>query len=166
MAFYSLNSVSGCIRPLQKLKVRIIEDNPEIDEGGLEFEVENQSKTETSLSPNVKASFLTCKGKSMVMNFDVRELDRHLPPFEPKLFSASARSLQTERFNGWFRVYKFQPTKGKAIRVRIRNAGLEEIGVVLFFMQKTWFKLFGHVNVKGSTSNDEYRASKRARGPH
>lgn len=149
-----------------KLKIRIIEDDPEKEEGGLRFEVENQSRVASSLSPHVTVRFLTYKGKSSQMNFDVRELDRHLAPFEPKLFSASARSVQPERFHGWFRVYTFHPTKGRTARVRIRNASLEEIGAVRFLKEKLWFKLSSNVNVNGSMTIDEYKARQRARGPH
>ncbi len=148
------------------LAIRIIEDNPEKEEGGLEFEIENRSKNPTSLSPQISVTFLTLERKTEKMDFDVRELDRHLPQYEPKILSASARFAQPERFNGWFRVYSFRPTKGRTANVRIRNALFEEIGILRFLKEKTWYKLTGDVNVKDSTSVDEYRASQRTRGPH
>lgn len=156
----------GWLTGRPKLKVRIIKDDPDKEVGGLEFEIENQSKTETSLSPRVRVRFLTYKGKATYMDFDVRELDRHLAPFEPKLLSASARFVQPERFHGLFRTYSFRPTNGRALRVRIRNASLEEIGLFRFLIEKLWFKLTDKVNVNRSETIDKYRARQRARGPH
>ena len=149
-----------------KLRIRIGEDDPEKIVGGLTFEVENQGKTPTSLAPRVAVKFLSYKGVPARMDFDVRELDRQLPPFEPKLFSASAREIQTDRFHGWFRTYVFRPTKGRAARVRIRNAQFEEIGAFRFLIEKLWFRLTGRVKVNGLTTIDEYRARQRARSPH
>jgi hypothetical protein len=76
------------------LNVRIIKDEPDQNEGGLQFEAENSSQTPTSLHPVVTAKFLYPeKGhyRKGTATFDVRELDRELPPFKAKIFSASAR---------------------------------------------------------------------------
>ena len=156
----------GCLRGRPKLSVRISEDDPEKEKGGLRFEVENRSHTSTSLAPRVEVKFLTYKGMPAQMIFDVRELNRHLPPFQPKLFSASAHAIQPDRFHGWFRTYTFRPTRGRVSRVRIRNALLEEVGLLRFVIEKLRFKFSGQVRVKASMTIDEYRARKRAQGPH
>src|SRR3989344_2264159 len=82
------------------LRVRISADNAEEEVGGLKFEVE--SNEATSLNPSIVARFITVKRENSAVVFDVRDLDRSLPPFTPKTFSASARESQPERHHAWF----------------------------------------------------------------
>jgi len=98
------------------LRVRISADNAEEEVGGLSFEVQNISNETTSLNPSIVARFMTVKRENSAVVFDVRELDRSLPPFTPKTFSASARESQPGRHHAWFRTYTFSPTKGRARR--------------------------------------------------
>jgi len=100
-----------------RLRVWIQEDNPDVEVGGLRFEVENISDKATSLSPIVSASYLTIKRQLKSILFDVRELDRNLPPFTPIQFNASAREQQLGRGHGWFRCYIFTPSRGAACYV-------------------------------------------------
>ncbi len=149
------------------LRVRVSADNAEEEVGGLKFEAENISNETTSLSPSIVARFVTVERETSGMVFDVRELDRSLPPFTPKTFSASARESQPERHHAWFRTYTFSPTKGRARRTRIRNASLEQIGIVRFWVERLWFQLTGRLfGVKSSMTMEEYRAQQRSRGPH
>jgi len=104
-----------------KLKICISEDEPNREEGGLIFEVENQSNTSTSLITTIDVSFVTVKRQPAKMKFDVRELDRSLQPFTAKVLSASAREIQPERGHGWFRTYTFRPSKGPATMVRLKK---------------------------------------------
>ena len=150
-----------------KLIVRISQDDAGVIEGGLVFEVENQSDTITSLSTVVDVTFQTLKRKTVKMTFDVREQDRNLPPFEPKVFTASARSIQLERASSWFRCYTVEPTRGPAAYVRIKNASLEEMDISLYWVEMLWFKLTGDVRLKETSMTlDEYNARKRSQGPH
>ena len=150
-----------------KLIIRISEDDPNREEGGLVFEVENQSSTLTSLTPTIDVAFVTINRHSAKMIFDVRELDKSLQPFIARSFSASARQTQPERFHGWFRAYTFRPSKGSATTVRLKNASLETIGLARFFVEKLLFKITGRV-ILGSTSMtiEQYRAGNRSRGTH
>ena len=150
-----------------KLVIRISEDDPDREEGGLVFEVENQSSTLTSLTTTIDVSFVTIKRHSAKMIFDVREFDRSLQPLTARTFSASARQTQPERYHGWFRAYTFRPSKGWATTVRLKNASLKTIGLVRFFVEKLLFKITGRV-ILGSTSMtiEQYRADKRSRGTH
>ena len=149
-----------------ELIIRIMQDNPEEEIGGLTFEVENRASKPTSLKPLITVNFMTSKGDPAQMEFDVRELDRLLQPFKPKLFSASAKYVQADRSHGWFRTYIFRPSNGPAAKVRIRNAHLDVIGALSFLIERNWFKLTGKVKGNGSTNINEYRAKKRSRGPH
>jgi hypothetical protein len=149
------------------LSVRITEDKADEEVGGLKFEVENIRNKTTSLSPTVNAHFLSIKGEREAATFDVREQNRTLPPFVPKVFFASARRAQPKRQYALFRVYVFSPTKGRTHRAYVRDASLEQIGFFRFWIEKLWFLRTGQVlGIKTSITMDEYRAQKRSRGPH
>jgi hypothetical protein len=157
--------IIGWLLARPTLRVRLIADDPEQEVGGLQVEVENRRDKATSLDPTVRATFLTVKRQHREVNFDVRELDRNLPPFTPKLFSASARERQPERFDSWFRVYRFSPSRGRVCKLRIKNASLEPMNLVAYWAQRLAFRFF-IFGLKTSTTPAEYRASERARGPH
>lgn len=149
------------------LRVRVREDEPKTEVGGLVFEVENVSDKMASLHPRVTATYLSVKREPGLVVFDVREGDRNLPPFTPKQFSASAREAQPQRFHAWFRTYNFLPTRGRTCRVRLRNASLETMGFWSFWVESLWFRTTGRVGgVKSSMTIDEFRAQQRSRGPH
>ena len=126
------------------LKIRIVEDKPEQQVGGLVFAVENASPTATSLVPTVRSKFWFPqegryrKGKAV---YDIRELDRELPPYKAKVLRASAQSLPPGYGHSWFRVYCFQPRRGPRTRVRIRNARLEPLGILRFTFELLRFNL-------------------------
>jgi len=149
------------------LRVRIREDEPNRDVGGLVFEVENVSDKATSLLSMVTATYLTVKRRPCRIAFDVREGDRNLTPFKPRQLSASPREIQSQRLHGWFRRYSFKPSRGRVCHVRIRNANLTPVGFWRFCIEGFWFRLTGNV-VSGKTSMtmDEYRAQERSKGPH
>ena len=149
------------------IHVRISQDEPKTEVGGLVFEAENISDKMTSLRPTVTATYLSIAREPCFVGFDVREGDRNLPPFTPRQFSASAREVQPQRFHAWFRTYKFLPTRGRVCRVRLKNASLETMGFWRFWQESFWFSATGRVGgVKTSMSIDEYRAQLRSRGPH
>lgn len=148
------------------LRVRIREDHADQEIGGLIFEVENISDKVTSIDPTVTASYLSIKHSPCTIIFDIREGDRTLAPFTPKQLSASAREVQTQRNNGWFRTYTFVPTRGRNCRVRIRNALLEPIGFWRFWIESLWFRATGRVSGKTSMTMVEFNAQRRSRGPH
>jgi hypothetical protein len=148
------------------LRVRISRDDPEEHIGGLLFEVENVRNTPTSLEPTITVSFLTSRRKYGVAVFDVRDVNRELPPFQAKQFSASARQLPIIYSATWFRTYLFRPTHGFKARVRVRNAFLQPMPQIRFWIERTRFRLTGHVHDSGSFRLDEYETLKRSQGPH
>ncbi len=127
-----------------RLNIRITEDDPDEQIGGLKFEAENTTPTPSSLQPIIEARFLyPSRGRYVrgTATFDVCELDRELPPFRAKLFSASARQLPPNYCHAWFKVYSFRPTRGVSRVVRIRNAMLEPIGRFRLWFEMWRFKL-------------------------
>lgn len=151
------------------LNIRIVEDDPDQQVGGLKFEAENTSPTPSSLHPVVEARFLYpsggryCRG---AVTFDIRELDRELPSYKAKLFSASARQLPPRYGLAWFRVYRFRPRRGVPRRVRVRNVMLEPLGPFQFWFELWRFRLFGRVKKSGPMNLSDYEALKRSQGPH
>jgi hypothetical protein len=151
------------------LKIRIVEDNPAQQVGGLVFEVENASPTATSLVPIVRSrSWFPRNGRYRKGEtvYDVRELDRKLPPFQPQMFSASAQSLPSGYGHSWFRTYEFQPRRGPRTRVRIRNAKLEPLGIVRFTFELWRFRLSGRVQKATPGTIADWQARRRSKGPH
>jgi hypothetical protein len=151
------------------LKIRIMEDSPDQHVGGLVFEVENASPTATSLVPTVRSKFwFPQKGRYRKGNavYDVRELDRELPPYKAKMLSASAQRLPSGYGHSWFRVYCFQPRKGPRVRMRIRNARLEPLGILRFTFELWRFRLTGRVQRAKPGSFADWQARRKSRGPH
>jgi hypothetical protein len=151
------------------LKVRIVKDEPGLQAGGLVFEMENASPTTTSLVPTVTSRFwFPQKGQYRKGSavYDVRELDRELPPFKAKMLTASARSLPPGYDHAWFRVYEFQPRRGPRARVRIRNAMLEPLRTLRFAFELWRFRLTGRVKRAAPVTLADMDADRRSRGPH
>lgn len=155
--------------PKPVLRIRISKDDPELNAGNLEFEVENASQTLTSLEPIVRSSFFSPRRKGWQKGhgcYDLRELDRQLPPYQPKIFTASSRGLPQNYISSWFRVYTFRTTSGEVKRIRIRNILLEPIGFLRFHFERFRFKLTGNLEDQGAMNVEEYAARKRSQGPH
>ncbi len=155
--------------PKPILRIRISKDDPEEKFGNLEFEVENASQTLTSLVPIVESSFLFPRGIKFRKGhgyYDIRELDRQLPSYQPKIFSASSRGFPQNYTISWFRVYIFRTTTGVVKRVRIRNVLLEQIGFFRFHYERIRFKLRGTLKEYGPMNVEEYEVRKRSQGPH
>jgi len=155
--------------PKSVIRIRISKDDPDLRAGNLEFEVENTSQTLTSLMPIVESSFLIRKGKTLIKGhgyYDVRELDRQLPPYQPKIFSVSSRGFPQNYIFSWFRVYTFRTTTGAKKRIRVRNVLLEQIGFFPFHYERLRFKLTGTVKEYGAMNVEEYEIRKRSQGPH
>jgi len=164
-----LNVISAILRWLLNrpvLTVRISQDDPQLDVGNLVFEVENASGTVTSLKPVVRSTFYYPKqgryqkGRA---TYDVRELDRGLPPYQPRILSATARALPAGCGFSWFLVYRFKPRRGPSRRVRVRNMLLEPVPPIRFWLELIRFHLTGKVKKYGSMTIE---TMKRSQGPH
>lgn len=154
-------------RPL--LRVRIVEDERDGQVGGLVLEVENASPTPTSLEPVIGSTFWFPekgryrRGRAL---YDVREVDRELPPFKARVLTASARRLPPGYGFSWFRVYEFKPRQGPRLRVRVRNAILEPLGAARFRFELWRFRLTGRVQQATPATLAEMETHRRSRGPH
>ena len=152
-----------------RLIVQIIEDQPEKGNGHLQFEIENQSKSEVSLKPYIKATFWhPVHGKYIKAStiYDLSESDLNLPPFTPKTFSATARSLPRGFDFSWFRTYKFCPTKGPGAKVRIRNTLLEPMSSIQYAISMIKFRTNCNVKTYNLYTMKEFDSLRRTRGLH
>jgi hypothetical protein len=151
------------------LRIRVAEDNPDRHLGGLVFEVENASPTVTSLEPVIRSTFwFPEKGRYRRGQavYDVREIDRELPPFKAKLLTASARQLPTMYGFSWFRVYEFKARRGPRARVRVRTAIMEPLGAARFLFELWRFRLTGKVDKATPVTLADMEAHRRSHGPH
>src|SRR5262249_28117055 len=120
----------GALRGRPRIHIRIQEDKPDQEVGGLKFEIENRRWTVTSLDPKitVKYHYLDRDGHHVGYNaFYLRDAEqRRLDPFQPKILTASADRLSNQYWLSFFRTYTFRPVSGLKCRVRVRNvANLE-----------------------------------------
>jgi hypothetical protein len=159
----------GAVRGRPLLHVRLLQDDPRIEVGGLRFEIENRRQIVTSLAPQIVVRYHWCddsgfhRGREI---FHVRELDRTLPPHQPKIMNASADRRPKHYLFGWYRTYRFRPTSGMTTRLRIRNTLLETLPLWKFVWEFFRFRLLGKAEAGGPETYDDYKRQQRAKGPH
>ena len=154
-------------RPL--LVVRIFKNDPELAIGGLQFEIENQSRNLTSLYPHIQSAYWHLRNGKYVKSktiYDVCELDRALQPYSPKILTASRRHHQVDFIAPWFLIYKFFPTRGCSTTIRIRNSSLVPLSLWQYWIELFKFRIRGKAIDAGPYSNREYEMRKRSQGPH
>jgi len=100
--------------------------------------------------------------------FLVRELERELPPFRPRLFHASAPAgLPPWYLFSCLRVYSFRPSRGRVARVRVRNVDLDRLPACIFLLERWRFQLTGTLpKDTGPRTIEEWEGRKRSRRPH
>ncbi len=159
----------GAARGRPRINVRIQEDDIKQEVGGLRFEIENRRWTVTSLDPKIVVSYRYVEGDKLRQGHNlyfVREVDRRLDPFQPKLLSASADERSTHYWLGVFRTYTFKPTSGLKTRVRVRSILLETLSLPQFYWELAWLRWFKKFHADGPENMEDYKRTKRARGPH
>ena len=152
-----------------RLAVRITRDFHGEEAGDLEFEVENRSGSVTSLDPEIRCTYY-CPSKMRYVKgrnrYFVRQSDRHLPPFQPVMLTATPDQTPENYGFSWFRIFTFRPTRGVRTKVRIRNALLESVGGTRFGVERLWFRLTGNVRPDPHSSVDDMERLRRSLGPH
>ena len=108
----------------------------------LEFEAESIGNMPTSLEPKIILTGYSPKHEFRVFEYLIDSHDRSLSPNVPKPFEASTKydKILPHLF---YKTYRFTPTRGKSLKIRIRNAK----GVVLSFPRFLYecliFRIFG-----------------------
>lgn len=161
----------GIIRDRPLLHVRILADKSHEDHvGGLRFEIENRRRNPTSLDPEIVVTYHSNDGERWSRGrckYYVRELDRGLVPFVPKILTASIDTLPRDYWLSWFRTYRFRPTSGVTNRLRVRNTLLDQLSFWRFVYEFVMLRVMGRViDAGGAGSYEEWQRKKRARGPH
>ncbi len=169
--FDLLVQLLGVVRGRPLLYVRIQDEKCDQQVvGGLRFEIENRRRNITSLDHTIFVTYHWSDGKRWSRGkvvYRVREMDRSLDPFRPKILNASIDELPKHYFLSWFRTYKFRPTSGVTTRVRVRNVLLDQISLPRFMWELIQLRWFGRVvEAGGAGSYSEWQQKKRARGPH
>jgi hypothetical protein len=117
----------------------------------LKFEIENRGLTPTSLTPKIMATGYDSNGMKRRFEFDLeaKEIygqeaqDRVLPPSAPKTFSAIAWDKEEVYGYVFLRTFKFIPTKGKALKIRVRMLEREPLPFFRFGFDFMLYKFFG-----------------------
>ena len=150
------------------LIVRVFGEREREPVGGLRFEVENKGGRPTSLRPPVHVTSWVPEGPRIVRRkavYDVREVDRELPPSKARVFTASARGLHHNCVLAWFRSFLFRTTTGHWTRAHVRHALLDPLSPWPYW-ELVLFLTFGRLNA-GATSMtiDKVIEDRRSRGP-
>ena len=151
------------------LRVRVYRDDDSADLGGLEFEIENVGGRPTSLNPAVTVTYWLLKGGTISRGratYAVREVDRELPPFKARTFTASKVDTPLNYGFSWFRTYTFATSTGHVVRFHARHQLLHRLTPFGHHWELFSFRALGRLRSDMPESLDHYEAQKRLRGPH
>jgi len=151
------------------LRARVFQEKDSEAVGGLRFELENVGNRPTSLDPIISVSYWVPQRdglKRKTATYAVREVDRKLPPFKAKGFSASSQGLHPNYGFSWFRTFTVRTTTGHWTRVHVRHALLDPLSVSRFLWELGLYRVFGLLEDSGSINVDDFEAQRRRQGPH
>ena len=160
----------GALRGRPRIHVQIQEDKPDQEVGGLRFEIENRRWTVTSLDRKItlRYHYQDKTGTHVAHNaYYVRDEDRRLEPFRPRILTASVDRRSNQWWLSFFRTYTFRPTSGLKCRVRVRHlADLENLSFLRSVWEYAQYRWSGKFRAEGPENYGDYQREKRARGPH
>jgi len=151
------------------LRARVFEEKDSQEVGGLTFELENVGSRPTSLKPIISVSYwLPQRGglRRKTATYAVREVDRELPPFKARVFSASGQGLHPNYGFSWFRTFTLRTTTGHWTRVHVRHQLLTPLSAPRFLWELGLYRLFGRVRSNSSMSIEDFETQRRMQGPH
>jgi hypothetical protein len=151
------------------MHVRVFEETQPTDIGALKFEIENTGSRPTSLKPMVSVSYwLLQRGKLRRHKgmYAVREIDRELPPFRAKVFSASGQGLHDNYGFSWFRTFTIRTTTGHWTRVHVRHQMLTPLSAPRFWFELALYRFANRVEDKMARTLREFDDQRRRQGPH
>jgi len=130
-----------------RIQVRILNETYDVKEETymevkIEFEIENMGDRVTSLERIVHVSGYTPEKEYEKFSFVINNLERKLPPLDPKKFNAVFKVPAKYPFL-LFRTYTFRPTRGTGKRLRVWSASKRNITFIRFYCELLRFKLFG-----------------------
>jgi len=111
---------------------------------GISFELENVGASVTSLEPTFTVSAYSPKREYEVYNFRIEGDERRLSPHDllPIQGWHSNRENRVILF-GWYMTLTLRLTRGRRVRVRVRNAEFQQLGWLRFHWERMRFTLFG-----------------------
>lgn len=113
---------------------------------GISFELENVGSATTSLEPTFRVLAYSPERERQRYSFKVEGNDRKLEPHELKLIQGWHSNPENRVvIFGWYMVFILPLTRGRNIRVRVRNAQFQQLRWLQFHWERMCFKLFGKV---------------------
>lgn len=109
------------------------------------FNAENVSDKLTSMEPVFTLVGYTPKREQQIYRFTFETKERQLLPHKEAGFVAAHGAQNINVLFLWYMTLKIPLTKGKAIRLRYRNADFVEVGVFPFYAGLIVFRVFGWV---------------------
>ena len=111
------------------------------DYAQIRFEAENVGSEPTSLEPTVAVVAYTTHARPYSLRYRIAFADRSLPSHVPKEFTAVAELKADSLPFLWFRSYLFVPTRGRAIRVRVRNVAGKRLSRYRYVLELLYFRV-------------------------
>lgn len=111
---------------------------------GISFELENVGNSNTSLEPIFSVSAYTPKRERQRFNFRIEGNERRLSPHD--LLSVQGWHNGPENHAilfGWYMTFTLRLTRGRTVRLRVRNANFQQLGWMQFQWERVLFVLFG-----------------------
>lgn len=151
------------------LHARVFEEKQPEEAGTLRFELENVGQRPISLKPIISVSYWVLeKGRlrRKAGTYAVREVDRELPPFKAKVFSASGQGLHPNYGFSWFRSLTIRTTIGHWTRVHVRHQLLTPLSAPRFVFELALYRVFGLIESDMARSIEDFDDQRRRQGPH
>lgn len=113
---------------------------------GIEFEAENVSSVLTSFEPEFTLVGYSHKGKKQTYTFRFESADRQLPSHVSKQFLGRHNHSENDILLFlWFMTFHFPLSRGRRMKIRIRNAELKPVGFLRFHWERLLFLWFRRV---------------------
>lgn len=138
----------GLIRNRSRVVVWLIEERLSVSGSNarpdIRFEAESFGREPTSLLRPVHLVAYTPKRVKLRFAYHIRENDRSLRAYSPKIFAADTEPDEILPLL-WFKKYTFSPTRGMKRRLYIRTAAGDVISCTRYLRELVAFRLWGKV---------------------
>jgi len=111
---------------------------------GIAFEAENVSSTLTSFEPKFILTGYLPERKKQTYIFTIDGNDRQLPSHVSKQFTSWHNNMENRILLFlWFMTFELPLSRGRSVRVRVKNSEFKPIGFFKFHWQRLLFIWFG-----------------------
>lgn len=130
-----------------RIKVRAIRlPRGDTSTRGITFEAENISSVLTSFEPEFSLTGYSPERVKQTYTFMIDGTDRQLPPHVLKTILGTHNDVENRiMIFLWFMTFKLQLSRGRPVRIRLRNADFEQVGFFRFHWERLLFLCFGRL---------------------